>query len=311
MRTTVGLSKSHNLTSLGHQLDSSPEALGELSSSTEYVEDDATLAGRMRQDGYLYLPGYLDRDLVLEAREAVVARLAEEGLVDTNYPLLDAIATPMAISKEKDTFGIGSDAEPLQRLLYSGRLIEFFEQFLGGEVRHFDFTWLRALPPGHGTPPHGDSPFMNRGTHNLYTAWTPLGDVDYELGGLMMLEASHLIGDIKNGYGMKDVDEYCVNRADAELYRSGQKSWSGHVSKNPRQLREALGGRWLTTEFAAGDLLVFSIFTIHASLDNTSKNRLRMSSDSRYQLASEPTDERWIGPNPTGHTTAGKRGRIC
>jgi len=50
--------------------------------------------------------------------------------------------------------------------------------------------------------------------------------------------------------------------------------------------------------------------TIPSSLDNQSPY-FRISSDSRYQLATEPADERWIGPNPVGHSDAGKRGKIC
>jgi hypothetical protein len=50
---------------------------------------------------------------------------------------------------------------------------------------------------------------------------------------------------------------------------------------------------------------------IHASLDNRTTDRVRISTDTRYQLASEPIDERWIGENPIGHGMAGKRGRIC
>jgi len=50
--------------------------------------------------------------------------------------------------------------------------------------------------------------------------------------------------------------------------------------------------------------------TVHASLDNQT-NRFRLSSDSRYQLASEPADERWIGAHPAGHGPAGKKGKIC
>ena len=49
---------------------------------------------------------------------------------------------------------------------------------------------------------------------------------------------------------------------------------------------------------------------VHASLDNPS-GHVRLSSDSRYQPASEPADERLIGENPIGHSTAGKRWRIC
>ena len=42
--------------------------------------------------------------------------------------------------------------------------------------------------------------------------------------------------------------------------------------------------------------------TVHAALDNLSEvNRCRLSSDSRYQLASEPADERWNGHNPIAH----------
>jgi len=45
-------------------------------------------------------------------------------------------------------------------------------------------------------------------------------------------------------------------------------------------------------------------------LDNQT-NKVRLSTDTRYQLASEPIDERWIGENPPAHGPAGKRGLIC
>jgi hypothetical protein len=59
-----------------------------------------------------------------------------------------------------------------------------------------------------------------------------------------------------------------------------------------------------------GDLLTFRMDTVHASTDNRT-HRIRLSTDTRYQRASEPADERWIGENPIGHSQAGKRGRIC
>jgi len=49
---------------------------------------------------------------------------------------------------------------------------------------------------------------------------------------------------------------------------------------------------------------------IHASLDNPS-DRVRISTDTRYQPVSEPADDRWVGENPIGHSLAGKNGRIC
>jgi ectoine hydroxylase-related dioxygenase (phytanoyl-CoA dioxygenase family) len=55
----------------------------------------------------------------------------------------------------------------------------------------------------------------------------------------------------------------------------------------------------------AGDALIFGMFTMHGSLTNTT-DRYRISVDTRYQLASEPVDERWIGKKPKGHYAWGK-----
>jgi ectoine hydroxylase-related dioxygenase (phytanoyl-CoA dioxygenase family) len=153
---------------------------------------------------------------------------------------------------------------------------------------------------------------MNRGTFNLYTAWVPFGDIDLELGGLIILENSHRQTGRLKKYLETDVDAYCENKPrEVARIEEGKSVRRGHLSTNPVTLREKLGGRWLSAEYKAGDLLTFGLATVHASLDNRSERRLRMSSDSRYQLASEPADERWVGPNPVGHARAGKRGRIC
>ena len=128
---------------------------------------------------------------------------------------------------------------------------------------------------------------MGRGTPNLYTAWIPIGDVPLTDGSLMILENSHKLEDLCATYGKGDVD------------RDKNVGW---LSKNPVEVQEKYGGRWLTADFKIGDLLVFTMFTLHCSLDNRSTvNRIRLTSDSRYQLASESMDERWIGIDPVAH----------
>jgi ectoine hydroxylase-related dioxygenase (phytanoyl-CoA dioxygenase family) len=299
------------LRSRGFPLDVAPSALGELRRSDDIAGDEQALRQRFAEDGYLYLPGYLDREEVLAARRAITDRLAVAGWLDGRFPAHEAVAASTA---EGATMAARArwcrDSAAVQRLLYAGRMIAFYTGLLGGPVRHFDYTWMRAVRPGQGTAPHGDSVFMNRGTTELYTAWTPLGDISYELGGLIVLEGSHRQQGVKQDYGQRDVDTYCSNHADADQYASGEKWWNGVLNENPAALREQLGGRWLTTAFKAGDLLTFGMYTLHASLDNQS-DRVRLSTDSRYQLASEAVDERWIGAEPIGHGPAGKRGQIC
>lgn len=287
-----------------HELDPAPEALGALRSSADIADDAQQLRQRMADDGYLFLPGFLERDAVLEARRSVTDRLAAEGLTDPNRPADLAVAPPDSELAFKPD--LAHDNPVLHELLYGRRMLGFYHQLLGGPVRHYDYTWMRAVAPGRGTPPHGDVVFMGRGTHQVYTAWVPLGDTDFSQGGLMVLEGSHRRPEIVDDYAHRDVDAYCENTdGEDEVTRFG-----GTLSRDPVRLREDFGGRWLTAEFQAGDLLTFSIYMVHASLDNRS-DRIRLSSDSRYQLASEPVDERWIGEAPIAHGPDAKRGLIC
>ena len=301
------------LTSIRLELDTSDAAFGELRRSDGIANDGAALRARMQEDGYLYLPGLLDVAQVRSARQYVVDRLAELGCLDESFPRMEAVSVAgkgNAWMPDK----LAHENKALLKLLYTGPMMEFYERFLGGTVRHYDYTWFRSIPGGaSGTYPHTDVVYMGRGTFNLFTSWTPLGDIPVEVGGLMILEGSHRQREKLRNYLSRDVDAYCTNRDDAADIATGQKQWQdwdGRLSSDPVSLREKLGGRWLTTDFRMGDVLAFTMATVHASLDNQT-NRYRLSSDSRYQLASEPVDERWIGENPIAHGPAGKRGKIC
>jgi hypothetical protein len=299
------------LTAMTHEVDTRPERFGELRRSPRLLGDVAALRERLAEDGYLFLPGLLDRGEVLAARRSVMAMLAEEGVLEPGTPPEAGIA---ARAPSAQGPGVRNDlagrSPELQRVLYGGRMMAFYRAFLGGEVLHFTYTWLRPRAPGGATAPHYDVVFMGRGTPRLYTAWTPLSDVSLEMGGLMVLEGSHRLERLKDTYGRKDVDTYCTNLPHAPERVTGPKLFTGQLSKNPVTLRDKLGGRWLTAEFRMGDVLTFGMFTLHGSLDNHS-DRVRLSADSRYQLAAEPADHRWTGAEPPAHAAAIRRGRIC
>ncbi len=300
------------LTCLGMKLDMSAEAFGRPRCANELLDDPQALRARMAEDGYLYLRDYLDKAQVMAARVEITKRLAERGMLHPDHPAIEAVTRPGVTIRGEHN--LAANNPPLSQLLYAGRMMDFFSRLLAGPVRHYDNTWFRAVPGGgQGTYPHCDLIYMGRGTFNVYTTWTPIGDVSLELGGLMLLEGSHRLTEKLQKYLHRDVDEYCTNRADAAQIESGEKrwqDWDGRLASNPVTLRKNLGGRWLTTEFNAGDMLVFGMAMVHASLDNQTSS-FRLSSDSRYQLASEPVDDRWIGANPAGHGPAGKRGKIC
>ncbi|MDF2653384.1 MAG: phytanoyl-CoA dioxygenase, partial [Paenibacillus sp.] len=132
---------------------------------------------------------------------------------------------------------------------------------------------------------HYDIVYMGRGTHNVYTVWSPLGDISYEMGGLAICLGSHRFEELKASYGSKDADRDGVN----------------HYTGDPLVITEKFGGQWATTEFQAGDVLIFGMFLMHCSLENTT-NQYRISVDARYQSMNEKVDERWSGKKPTGRS---------
>jgi hypothetical protein len=314
MTLTPELSKHTSMPQLfscGKELDPSSQAVGELRESQSLLRDMTALRARMDEDGYLLLRGLLNREDVLSARRFAAQRLLEGGHIEPGTDLMDCIAKHGSASRSQHDIAKGNDS--LHKVLYSGPMIGFFEAFIAEPVKHYDFTWFRAIAPGNGTPPHCDVVYMGRGERErLYTAWCPIGDITYDMGGLLVLEGSNNLSKLKDTYGQSDVDSFCSNRdglAGRDHWGKGRSN--GWLGQNPPQLRRSLGGlRWLTSEFRAGDALIFSMYTVHGSLDNRS-NRIRLSSDSRYQPASKPADERWVGPNPIGHTDAGKRGKVC
>lgn len=328
MTTTEMLS----LTYRGAPLGKTPDDFGELTRSDDCVNDREELWRRFEEEGYLFLPGLLDREEVLAARSEVMQRLWDAGILDTNYPMIDGVALPEAAYDGAATGPfmpyLAKNNAPLEKVLYDGPMIRFYEFFLGGSVSHFDYTWFRCKRPGRqdATTPHCDAVYMSRGTTSLYTSWTPFGDVPLDMGGLMVLEGSHRNETLKEGYASRDVDRYCENEGDQdEIVRRARGEgreltpeerqairWNstGAYSSDAVEARQEVGGRWLTTEYEMGDLLIFSIYLMHASSDNRS-NAVRISSDSRYQLASEPQDERWIGDDPPAHGIRAKQGMVC
>lgn len=299
------------LTAMKKPISTDAAEFGELTVCNEWLTQPAMLRAHMATEGYIYLKNVLDVDLIGQARRVMAERLADIGHVDRTYPLDECRAMPKSTVQFMPD--LSKDNPALMQVLYDGRMMEIFADLLDAAVRHYDFTWVRAVAPKRGTPPHMDIVYMGRGTKQLYTAWTPLMDVPLQMGGLMILERSHQHTRLNEGYGAKDVDEFCTNKV-GDTYTGmgggGNIRNGGWLSDNPAKLRTALGGRWLSSDFQAGDVLIFSVFTVHTSLDNAS-DRIRLSTDTRYQRADEPIDERWIGEEPIGHGSAGKRGKIC
>lgn len=278
------------LSSNGVSLGMETGEFGELRGTPAAATDGARLRGQLEDDGYLLLRGLLDRDTVLAARREIMLKFAIAGEIDSiHHDVMDGIRAAESFIGQVNLIAFTESLRSglaYSNVVQAPALMEFFAGLLGGPVRSFDFRWPRFMRPGESTGIHCDGPYITRGTKNVWSAWIPLGDIAMTDGGLMVLEGTHQNERLRRSYGLLDADRDQI----------------GWLSPDPAGLRKRLGGHWLSTDYRAGDVLVFGPYLVHASLDNNSaEGRCRLSSDTRYLLAGDELDERWNGNNSNPH----------
>lgn len=202
------------LTSNGFEVNMSPSCFAWLSDSNHLLDNHVALRQRMLEDGYLYLPNYMDMIDVQNARAAVYEALANENILDENSTVGEIVPkTDIEMRLRTDISNKSNSVAKaaIDRLTGSSRVLTLLHQLLGGPVKRFEWMWLRTMTPGKGTAPHCDIVFMGRATKNIYTGWMPLGNISLQVGGLIILEGSHKYELLRKGYCTMDVDAICTN----------------------------------------------------------------------------------------------------
>lgn len=280
----------HTLSANGIELE--PGSLGELADSSALLGDSRALKARMSADGYLFMRGLLPRQQVLDARSEILLQYATIGEIDSiNHSHMEAIGSAHSFAHQVNLRAFTQSVrsgKAYSAVVTHEAILKLVEQLLDDQVRPYDFRWPRFVRPGEGCGFHYDGPYMSRGTstERIFTTWVPLGDVPRFEGALLILEGSHQNEQLLKGYATKDADRDGI-------------AWLG---TNPNKLRQRFGGRWLSADFKAGDVLCFGMHMLHGALDNRSpQGRCRLTSDSRYQCVNEAFDERWNGENPVAH----------
>ncbi len=133
---------------------------------------------------------------------------------------------------------------------------------LGGPILPHPRVLMRNIFPGREdftTKAHQDFPNV-QGTTEVFTAWIPLIDCPMESGPLQVAEGTHT----------------------GPVYDFDIAAGAGGI-----EIVDPFEGRWVSSPFAVGDVLIFHSLLVHKGVPNHGR-QLRMSMDVRYQLASEP-----------------------
>ncbi|MEO8601017.1 MAG: phytanoyl-CoA dioxygenase family protein [bacterium] len=247
--------------------------------SNDLLSAPPALRERMHRDGYLYLRGLLDPALLGELRADILGVCAQHGWLQPDRAVLDGIASgPPRVEGEDAYCAVYDDVQHLERfhaLKHHPLISEVMGHLFDSPLVVHPLAVCRLMFPNfadYATPPHQDHP-NNRGSTETYAMWIPVTTCPRSLGPIAVIEGSHRYGvlPMRSALG------------------------AGYRTVVPRPDLEAL--RWVSGDFAAGDVLIFHSLTVHRSLANRSADRLRVSVDYRFQGLGDPISEFVLRPH--------------
>jgi hypothetical protein len=272
------------IVSNGYELSDAADRLGYLAPVPDAERDDRhAMWSRVRKDGYLYLPGHLDPDLVNRFREYYFGKLAPTGLLEPETDLRTGVGSEGEIDRgltREILFGEVVPGAQYASLTSHPDIRGWFGWFFNDEVMLHKRKIIRHIRPGEAgigtaTQAHYDLVYLREGSDRVLSMWIPLGDCPVEMGGLTYLEGSHhwaLAGERDKGI------------------RLPARSMTADLPV----LADEHDARWLLADYKAGDVMVHSAYMVHASTDNVDRDkRIRLSTDIRYQRTTDPIDWRW------------------
>ena len=255
------------------QNDATP-LYGELIPSNASLSDPAALARQFAEQGYLYFQQLLPLANITAAHNDIRHVLHKHGWINQH----DMAIIEPTVEGEDNYFAVYDEIQKLESfhsLAHEPAVIQVMQALLGPTAWPHPLSISRLVFPFNeefATPPHQDYP-NNQGTADLYACWIPLTECPRTLGSLAVVPGSHKKGVIPLKYALG----------------------AGHRQADiPPEISR---GPWLTTDFSAGDAIIFHSLTVHKSLPNLSNGMMRLSVDYRYQREHEALTEQSLLPH--------------
>lgn len=247
--------------------------LHEFEESNPRLNNVPVLRERLKEKGYLFFRGILDKEALLQIRGDMLRLCEPYGLIREGTDPIDGIHSGSTeLNGKFETSPLYREILELPSLNAFGRnpvLMLLYSGLLESEVLEHRRRIGRVTTPksyAQTTPSHQDL-FYIKGTAETYTNWIPTGNCPRELGGLALLEGSNHLGVLEHvkmvgtgGFGI------------------------------PEEVTDQSGLRWLSSDFQLGDFLMFHSTTVHKALHNETEDRLRVSLEYRIQRNGDDID---------------------
>ncbi len=236
--------------------------IAELTDSTALIGDGPALRQRMAEDGYVFLRGVIDRDLLAWGEGLYREALAAEELIDLS------VERPVWTGRKSDTWrpcdAIGTQF--WHKVVAQPRLNAIMRDIFDADPVWIPIAAHRSSFPT-GPLEDGQDIFSGRHQDSFYSegmgytiCWMPVRDVRMTDGAFAVAEGTNRRGVLHQDIRGKDhsIPPGAIDEAD-----------------------------WRSTDFRVGDVLIFDYATAHAGLPNPS-DEFRLSLDVRAVPAYAP-----------------------
>ena len=225
-------------------------------------DDLEARTARAEDEGFLYLPRLLPAKRLLPLLLFLGEALNRRGWI------VDGRSDPaLRLGRWDDPRWVDFLAEVLpsaafRELAAAPELLEALRAVVGDDPERHVGDVCRVVSPGAhdlATPAHQDAAYLPK-PEGVWTAWVALHDCPRELGPLTLLVGSHRGGVRPHAAVIAGASAVGTDVPDA--------------------------APWCGGDLGAGDVLLFSSFTVHRALPNLTADRLRVSMDYRYRRPS-------------------------
>ena len=246
----------------------------ELEDASPHINDPERLRELAERDGFLFVRELLARDLIEALRCRVLDYAHRIGWLHPGAPIEEGRAAPgkrVGYYQDPDWVNLQVHVQTSSEMWAVGDSVAIHRVLAGVEGRS-SYLYLSTANtcrvfsphPDMATQPHQDAHYV-RVIEDFWTVWIPLGDCPRGLGSLALLAGSHRDG----------LQEH-----------TGEGIVDGGVTVGDDAV-------WGTTDFRCGDVILFRPHTLHCSLPNNSRDRLRLSADFRYGFWNETSAVDW------------------
>jgi hypothetical protein len=243
----------------------------ELKDAGGLLGDGEALRARIAEDGYVFVRGLLDPDMIAAVGRVGLAQLQRAGWTESGPdPVAAAPRAPVRAVRVLEAMPdpgyrrVMSDPG-FNRIGFAPPLTDLMGEILGPTGFCYPLRLPRIVYP-HRWVPHQPGNTVHkdyRAVQDMFTCWVPLEAVPPSLGGLALQTGSH------------------------------------HTTRVRHRPLDRLEGGWRTADYQPGDVLVFHCLTTHAALPN-GQDRMRLSGEFRWQRHDQPAPQRVV-IGPRGH----------